>query len=130
VRLTIPDIRTVQSTLPSQRPGSLGGIHIAIERETDEGKFPRQVSALDTHTEVVATPRLPRYGVDTGGRCHPGLSGAASVREVAGRGGTNMGIGIAAATKLRPSPNAIVVLTDCYAMAISARCAGRGVSRR
>ena len=59
----------------------------------------RDLRVLDTDTEVAATRDY---------------RGAASIQEVAGRGGTDMGAGIAAATKLRPLPNAIVVVTDGF----------------
>jgi predicted metal-dependent peptidase len=59
----------------------------------------RDLRVLDTDTEVAATRDY---------------RGAASMLEVAGRGGTDMGAGIAAAVKLRPSPNAIVVITDGF----------------
>jgi predicted metal-dependent peptidase len=85
--------------LPSTAFRVAGGIHIAIERESDEGKCSRQLRVLDTDTAVAA---IRDYRV------------AASIQEVAGRGGTDMGAGIAAAVRLRPSPNAIVVLTDGF----------------
>jgi predicted metal-dependent peptidase len=40
--------------------------------------------------------------------------GAKTLEEVTGRGGTDMGVGIAAACALRPTPNAVVVITDGF----------------
>jgi len=78
-----------------------------IERATSEiagisrdcGVRDRDLVVLDTDAEV---HKIRRF------------KGADSLAEVYGRGGTDMGVGIEAACKLRPRPSAIVVLTDGY----------------
>jgi hypothetical protein len=60
----------------------------------------RDLRVLDTDTEVAVTRDY---------------RGSASIREVAGGGGTDMSAGIAAAVGLRPAPNAVVVVIDGFA---------------
>jgi predicted metal-dependent peptidase len=96
----IPTLGVVRDTSGSMSEAELSEVAIEVEGIAKQvGIRGRDLRVLDTDTEVAATRDY---------------RGAASMQEVAGRGGTDMGAGIAAAAKLRPSPNAIVVLTDGF----------------
>jgi predicted metal-dependent peptidase len=96
----IPTLAVVRDTSGSMSETELEKVAIEVEGIAKQvGIRGRDLRVLDTDTEVAATRDY---------------RGAASIQEVAGRGGTDMGAGIAAALKLRPSPNAIVVLTDGF----------------
>ena len=96
----IPTLAVVRDTSGSMSAAELAEVAIEVEGIAKQvGIRGRDLRVLDTDTEVAATRDY---------------RGAASIQEVAGRGGTDMGAGIAAAAKLRPSPNAIVVLTDGF----------------
>jgi predicted metal-dependent peptidase len=96
----IPTLAVVRDTSGSMSESELSEVAIEVEGIAKQiGIRGRDLRVLDTDTEVAATRDY---------------RGAASIQEVAGRGGTDMGAGIAAAAKLRPTPNAIVVITDGF----------------
>ena len=95
-----PTLAVVRDTSGSMSEAELSEAAIEIEGIAKQvGVRGRDLRVLDTDTEVAATGDY---------------RGATSIQEVAGRGGTDMGAGIEAATKLRPLPNAIVVVTDGF----------------
>ena len=96
----IPTLAVVRDTSGSMSESEFSEVAIEIEGIAKQvGIRGRELRVLDTDTEVAATRDY---------------RDAASIKEVAGRGGTDMGAGIAAAVKLRPSPDAIVVITDGF----------------
>ena len=96
----IPTLGVVRDTSGSMSESELSEVAIEVEGIAKQvGIRGRDLRVLDTDTEVAATRDY---------------RGAASIQEVAGRGGTDMGAGIAAAVLLRPTPNAIVVITDGF----------------
>jgi hypothetical protein len=96
----MPTLAVVRDTSGSMSESELAEVAVEVEGIAKQiGIRGRDLRVLDTDTEVAATRDY---------------RGAASIQEVAGRGGTDMGAGIVAAAKLRPIPNAIVVITDGF----------------
>ena len=82
----IPTLAVVRDTSGSMSESEFSEVAIEIEGIAKQvGIRGRELRALDTDTEVAATRDY---------------RDAASIKEVAGRGGTDMGAGIAAAVKL------------------------------
>ena len=93
-----PTLAVVRDTSASMSESELAEVAIEVEGIAKQiGVRGRDLRVLDTDTEVAATRDY---------------RGAASIQEVAGRGGTDMAAGIGAAVRPRPAPNAIVVITD------------------
>lgn len=95
-----PSIVVIRDTSGSMDDADLGAVTsevVAISRSM--GVRGDRLLVADVDTEVAATRRF---------------EGAASLAEVSGRGGTDMGEGIAWALARRPLPSAVVVLTDGF----------------
>jgi len=81
-----------------------------------EGELAAAMSEIEgtARQAGVSGPDLVVLDTDTEVAAKRGYRGAASIADVHGRGGTDMGAGIAAAAQLRPRPSAVIVLTDGY----------------
>jgi predicted metal-dependent peptidase len=96
----IPNIAVVRDTSGSMSESDLALVSNEIEGIAKQlGVRGNDLRILDVDSEVGSVKRY---------------QGAVTLEEVTGRGGTDMGVGIAAACALRPTPNAVVVVTDGY----------------
>jgi len=103
------------------RPGSYSPTPmLAVVRDTSGSMGKDELTAASIEVEGIAKQlgirgeNLSLLDVDTVVAAKKQYLRPSQLQEVAGRGGTDMGIGIAAAAELRPRPNAIVVITDGY----------------
>jgi predicted metal-dependent peptidase len=102
-------------------PGSISPkLSLAVVRDTSGSMGEAELAATMSEIEGIARqagvsgPDLVVLDTDTEVAAKRGYRGAASIADVHGRGGTDMGPGIAAAAQLRPRPLAVIVLTDGY----------------
>ena len=94
----VPSLAVVRDTSGSMGAPQLNAVSVEIEGIAKQlGIRGEQLIVLDVDVEVAAKRQYRDFS---------------QLEEVAGRGGTDMGVGIAAAAALRPKPNAIVVITD------------------
>jgi len=94
----VPTLAVVRDTSGSMSEANLNVVSIEVEGIAKQlGIRGENLIVLDVDTVVAAKRRYQNF---------------TQLEEVAGRGGTDMGAGIAAAAALRPRPNAIVVITD------------------
>ncbi len=95
-------------------------LSIAVVRDTSGSMGQDELAAVMTEIEGIASQLgvsgddLVVLDVDTEVAAKRKYHGAASIAEAHGRGGTDMGTGIAAAAQLRPRPMAVIVLSDGY----------------
>ena len=95
-----PQVVVVRDTSGSMSPGDLSMVTTEVEAISRQmGVRGEALRVLDVDVEVGAVK---------------GYRGVSSLEEVVGRGGTDMGAGIAHAVTMRPRPTVIVVLTDGY----------------
>jgi predicted metal-dependent peptidase len=96
----IPNLVVVRDTSGSMTDAELWAVTSEVEQIAKQvGIRGRELVVIDVDVEVAATRQY---------------KGAYSLNEVAGRGGTDMSVGIAHAAQMRPRPNSIVVITDGY----------------
>jgi predicted metal-dependent peptidase len=102
-------------------PGSISPkLSLAVVRDTSGSMGEDELAAVMSEIEGIARqagvsgPDLIVLDTDTEVAAKRGYHGAASIADVHGRGGTDMGAGIAAAGQLKPRPLAAIVLTDGY----------------
>jgi predicted metal-dependent peptidase len=94
----VPSLAVVRDTSGSMGAPQLNAVSVEIEGIAKQlGIRGEQLIVLDVDVEVAAKRQYRDFS---------------QLEEVAGRGGTDMGVGIAEAAALRPKPNAIVVITD------------------
>ncbi len=101
------------------RPGSYSPVPtLAVVRDTSGSMGKDELEAASIEVEGIAKQlgirgeNLILLDVDVVVAAKKRYLNPSQLQEVAGRGGTDMCVGIAAATELRPRPNAIVVITD------------------
>lgn len=95
-----PTLVVVRDTSGSMGQDELAQVGSEIEAVAKQvGVRGRDLTVLDVDTEVAAV--RPYQGPN-------------SLREVSGRGGTDMGAGIRAAVAQHPKPDAVIVITDGY----------------
>ena len=93
---------------------------IVVVRDTSGSMSTNELSMVTSEVEAISRQMGVRdealrvLDVDTEVAAVRGYQSATSLGEVVGRGGTNMGAGIAYAVNMRPRPTVIVVLTDGY----------------
>ncbi len=93
---------------------------IVVVRDTSGSMGADELQMVTVEVEGIARQlgvrgeALRVLDVDTEVNSVRGYGGISSLEEVAGRGGTDMGAGIAYAAALRPRPTTIVVVTDGY----------------
>ncbi len=93
---------------------------IVVVRDTSGSMGPDELSMVTVEIEAIARQMgvggeaLRVLDVDVEVNAVRGYRGTSSLEDVAGRGGTDMGPGIAHATAMRPRPTTIVVVTDGY----------------
>ncbi len=96
----IPRVVVVRDTSGSMTPGDLSSVTDEVEGIAKQlGVRDNNLIVLDVDAELAATRKYRK---------------ASDLEEIAGRGGTDMCVGIEAATALRPAPSAIVVITDGF----------------
>lgn len=103
------------------RPGSFSPEpHLAVVRDTSGSMSDTDLDAATIEVEGIARHvgirgrQLMVFDVDAQVHSARAYNGVSSIAERHGRGGTDMCVGIDEALKTRPSPSAIVVLTDGY----------------
>lgn len=94
----VPEVAVVADTSASMEPDDLTAMLAEIDGILAGVGLRRRAAVLSVDTRVRRTQRVARAG---------------QVR-LRGGGGTDLGVGIDAATRLRPAPSVIVVLTDGY----------------
>ena len=93
---------------------------IAVVRDTSGSMIGEDLSSVTSEIEGIARQMGVRgealriLDVDAAVGSVKGYHGVSTLDEVTGRGGTDMGVGIAYAATLRPRPTTIVVITDGY----------------
>lgn len=93
---------------------------IAVVRDTSGSMSQQELSMVTVEVEGIAKQlgvrdkSLQVIDVDTDINAVRGYHGVSSLSEVTGRGGTDMGAGIAYAVAMRPRPTVVVVITDGY----------------
>ena len=93
---------------------------VVVVRDTSGSMGKDELAMVTVEIEGVARQMGVRgealrvLDVDVDVAAMKGYRGTASLEEVAGRGGTDMGAGIAYAVTLRPRPTVIVVISDGY----------------
>lgn len=91
---------------------------IAVVRDTSGSMSERDLQAATSEIVAIAArlringPDLRILDVDAAVHTVRGYTGARTLAEVTGRGGTDMCVGIAAAIDLHPRPSTVVVVTD------------------
>ncbi len=96
----IPRVVVVRDTSGSMTPDDLSSVTNEVEGIAKQlGVRDNNLIVFDVDAELAATRKYRK---------------ASDLEEIAGRGGTDMCVGIEAATALRPAPSAIVVITDGF----------------
>jgi predicted metal-dependent peptidase len=94
----VPRLVIVRDTSGSMSPDDLNTVTSEVDAIAKQlGVRGENLIVLDVDAEVAATRKYRK---------------ASDLAEIAGRGGTDMCVGIEAAAVLRPAPSAIVVITD------------------
>ena len=96
----LPSLAVVRDTSGSMSDDELGKVSVEIEA------IARQIGIRGDDLRVL--------DVDAATHAVRAYRGPASLEEVTGRGGTDMGAGIADAVALRPTPTAVIVVTDGF----------------